>query len=297
MTIKIPKLFKLQKKDCHPYVGSKGLVSDYPKIYTDIGYNYYDLLCLISKCRNVVSIPYKSINAMSEYQLLNILKLIFIADKLGVKGIVHNANNDSTGIIAFRDNNNMNYAYLQSYVYAMSDNNQVPRDPLFDKYNMSSYIEGKLNGYNERDIRGFYLLHYILHELPKDIRDKIKQLREKSVTLKKTSYKHDYLEKYNAIKAYDNFAAFDKKFDLVKKRGDAWIEEKLSEINDINDINDINNNIKSTKSTKSTKFQKYCLTKKVIKYAFNLQKLVGKNNPFYTLSVKKELDKFIKTYS
>ncbi len=189
-----------------------GLPVEETKLFQDLGWSYYNLLCVIERKKPLGYMVYSLIEAPTSEKLLERIKTAILAEYHKIKYVTtgKSFSPNEQEIIYFKNLDQKNNAIL--FVYLLS---KYEKKYEKDQLNPLNYILNHLLGLPESNNRGYFIRQYIYKALPKKFADS-KQMKdiEKS---KELSYKEKYVKKYEFIQKHDKFKDFDKKYENVKK--------------------------------------------------------------------------------
>ena len=245
--------------NCKPLILKDGIMNKYNDLFKKIGdETYYYILCIINGNKEIsdISAPYPKIYAFSRDNFILKSKILLMAEKAKLKilPVTEQLN------LIFAPDTSLDGVLLLAYIEKlMSQNN-------FDEI-YQSYISGKLYGYSEEDIRGYYLLSYIGQQIPVSIKSKMKS----SIGYDKKTYLEQFKEKLSEVNRIDNLTDFNNKFKQIKIDGNKWI----------------------TKTLKSHEFSKYKSNMKNKIKSFKVDMKYLKEDPYYNIEIIKEIKKSI----
>ena len=239
-----------------------------------------EIYCLLNGYLDTTDFADKIITYNKTY-LYKRLKLLIDAENAGMKMIYSFENNGTKYYSVFLDNLYLDKAYLYAYIFYYTKHYLSPLEQrkLSVPFSYYPYVLGKLLNYRERDIRGFYILKYIItwhksqspaiHKILQKIR-KDTEISIQNIDIK--AYQSLYKKQYHAIKNYDDFTHFDTLYNNMRIKANQFF-----------------NKILSTK-----KFIKFKKERRPIPFKFNLKTLLGKNNRLYTPSIRDKINKIYK---
>ena len=220
--MRIPKEFKLIKKQCKATTNEKGLLSELPPITKTIGIVHYPLLCVLNDCKPMSHYINNSYQFCYN-KLLNNCKIQIMASVDNIQTIIfYKDKQDNMEMICYKDSKYEEQAYLCVYLNKLlRDATDTTRLKLLSFNNSYNHLMGKLYGYSEGEIRGYYLQKYLLKSLPKKIKSQMmKHITESNFDLDFVTFKSKMIRLYNALKKVDDFKDFDEKYNQIKHNSD-----------------------------------------------------------------------------
>ena len=226
--MKIPKEFKVKKKDCKASTNSKGLLSSKTKLSKTMSNDHYLMLCLING--NKPLCEYSSYEyELCPNKLINNVKVQIIANKANISTILVTKHLDKKHMICYNDVKNRENAYLCAYLMKTIIEAKPEEQHKYYLFNKPyHYILGKLFGYSYEEIRGYYLQRYMLKALPPKIKKKM-NVEESNFDLDIISYKTKLEKIYKALEKVDNFKDFDIKYKVIKQEAFGVVEKMLDD--------------------------------------------------------------------
>lgn len=219
--MKIPKEFRLTKAQCKASTNEKGLLSKLPPLADAISVVHYSLICLLNGNKPVSQYSTNSY-FYCPTRLISNIKIQILADVMKVKTIlIKKDKHNVSQYVCYLDPQYEESAYMCAYLnkivyYDASPKEQKKMISFQQPYN---YLFGKLYGYSDKEIRGYYLQRYLLKSVPPAIKAKMmKHVSESNFDLDIVSYKTKLERLYTALKKVDNFQDFDSKFRIIANR-------------------------------------------------------------------------------
>lgn len=265
-------------KYCSPRIDEHGFLRR-NKLRDELG-STTEIFCLLNGRLHTTDFADKIITYDKE-NLIKRIKILIEAEKHDMKLIFsfRDKNTDMNIYSAFIDNLYIEKAYLYAYImyYTQYHLSKLEKQRLIDTpFNIYPYIYGKLLNYHENEIRGFYILKYILswtksqsksvksllNRVEKHTRYMSKHIKENTKDIKKINikeYRGLYKRKYAILKKHDAFGDFDIKYKNMKNRADKFFAKILT----------------------SRKYIKFMRDRKPKYYKFNLKELL-EDSPLYT---------------
>ncbi len=236
------------------FIDREGRIRQLTPKYVEL-VQYYNLQCLLMRRIGIIDLFYPTINYASNR--LEILKqyvdIGMEADKAGVQLLRKEGVPEYPLYSAFMPKSTTDVLLLHYLNGTISGQKEV--------FSPIHYMRGVLYRFAPEDIRGYYLRYYLLKDHPVAV-----------VTPPRTPDTHPehfYQKRYDAVKKYDKFRDFDKRFTKVKREGIATMKRVLA----------------------SSAFKKYAKihSKKIVPYHFSVSDMFGD-----TLSPKQlvELEKY-----
>lgn len=221
-----------------------------------MNYNYYyNLQCLLNGYLHMVDIIYPEIQVL--YDDAGYLKRLTIigeaAEDKGVKLLpIKYVGSDANNYIAYINAKERIKALTNKYFVEVV---KIPPETDAGKITEMPYISGVLFGYKPADIRGYYLRFYLLKGLPDRFKKPLEEIEEVNGN-KFVQPDEFYDRRYNYVKKEDNFADFDRKLSVIRKKA----LEKMSKV------------------SKSKKFERFAKrhVKNIINYKFNKERMFSK---------------------
>ena len=199
---------RYNKALCLPFSKETGELIEENQTYKLLGNDYYIVLCLLKNDIKITEIFYPKIQAHSKKSLSEKVKLYRGAEKEKIKYIILEKSildPAQNHIIIFREKNKKE-AFIYKYLF---DNYNAKG--LFDPINYASHY---LSGYQENQIRARFIFKYISRQYPEELTPEFNKIEKQNI-----SQKDKYLKKYHAIKRFDDFIDFNKRYDKMRSEG------------------------------------------------------------------------------
>lgn len=216
--IVIPKEFRVKKSQCRAMTNERGLLSQLPALSQTVSAQHFSLICMLNGNK---PISQYSSNAYfyCPNRLMNNLKTQILAETMKVKTLVYHKDKSVNQImICYLDQAEEERAYICAYLgkQIYFETGAEKQRKMLSFHQPYNYIFGKLYGYSDAEIRGYYLQKYLLVSLPPKIKSKMmKYISNSNFDLDIVSFKTKLERLYNALNKTDGFKDFDEKFKTI----------------------------------------------------------------------------------